>query len=44
MGPNDTWVQAHTRGGETETQNLLNRLHKHSSLADFLATAHLDSD
>jgi tetratricopeptide (TPR) repeat protein len=44
MGPNDTWVQAHARGGQTETQNLLTRLHKHSSLADFLATAQLDSD
>jgi len=44
MKANDTWVQAHTRGGETETQNLLNRLHKNSSLADFLATAQLDSD
>jgi hypothetical protein len=44
MKANDTWVQAHSRGGETETQNLLNRLHKNSSLADFLATAQLDSD
>jgi tetratricopeptide (TPR) repeat protein len=44
MKANDTWVQAHTRGGQTETQNLLTRLHKHSSLADFLATAQLDSD
>ena len=44
MGPNDTWVQAHARGGQTETQNLLTRLHKHSSLADFLATVQLDSD
>jgi tetratricopeptide (TPR) repeat protein len=44
MGPNDTWVQAHARGGQTETQNLLTRLHKHSSLADFLATAQLDFD
>jgi tetratricopeptide (TPR) repeat protein len=44
MKANDTWVQAHTRGGQTETQNLLTRLHKHSSLADFLATAQLDFD
>ena len=44
MGPNETWVQAHARGGQTETQNLLTRLHRHSSLADFLATAQLDSD
>ena len=44
MDSNDTWVQGHARGGQTETQNLLTRLHKHSSLADFLATAQLDSD
>ena len=44
MESNDTWVQGHARGGQTETQNLLTRLHKHSSLADFLATAQLDSD
>lgn len=44
MDSKDTWVQGHARGGQTETQNLLTRLHKHSSLADFLATAQLDSD
>ena len=44
MWPNETWVQPHARGGQTETQNLLTRLHKHSSLADFLATAQLDFD
>ena len=43
MESNDTWVQGHARGGQTETQNLLTRLHRHSSLADFLATAQLDS-
>ena len=42
MDSNDTWVQGHARGGQIETQNLLTRLHRHSSLADFLATAQLD--
>ncbi len=38
MGPNDTFVRPHQRGGGEASMRLYDRLQVHSSLADFLAT------
>jgi tetratricopeptide (TPR) repeat protein len=39
MGPDDTFVRPHQRGGGNAAERLFTRLRTHSSLADFLATA-----
>jgi len=39
MGPDDTFVRPHQRGGGDAAERLYTRLRTHSSLADFLATA-----
>lgn len=39
MAPGDTWVRGHSRGGDVAGDQLINRLHSSSSLADFLGTA-----
>lgn len=39
MGPDDTFVRPHQRGGGEAAERLFTRLRTHSSLADFLATA-----
>lgn len=36
MGPHDTWVRRHTRGGGTPPKDIVNRLSKYSALADSL--------
>lgn len=39
MGPDDTFVRPHQRGGGEAAERLYDRLRTHSSFADFLATA-----
>lgn len=39
MGPDDTFVRPHQRGGGEAAERLFTRLRTHSSLADFIATA-----
>jgi len=39
MGPDDTFVRPHQRGGGAAAERLYTRLRTYSSLADFLATA-----